>query len=421
MKTLKRASLNYFLTSIFLLVLIAFISPLSNCAHAQLRISNLTLESGSDRREGAVYRARLVYANIDALIRIDSLVNGASIIDVDQTNVGFDDAFQPRIQSGGNGTSYAVFTFRFVRANTNIAEVLGSVTVANIDLDGNNNLKEFSEFDMGGGRATFMSNTPEIMVRNNNGRFYGENISGREYSGIDTAADAVMYKVSRNMVTQFSVRLGAIVSNGAVAARQYSVYMRDFDISNPISLPLTLLNFSAIVKDNNKVNLNWTTTDHKEFSHFVLQRSTDGKNYKDVMTLFTEPVATSAVNQYSYADNITGIGSGVVYYRLQMVDVDTKYQYSPIRMVRLNTNNMVQIQTFPNPVTSELRVTIPSNWQEKTTTYEIYSSNGMLVSRTQIARAAQVQQLNVQSLGSGNYIIRVTNGQEMSSSKFVKY
>jgi hypothetical protein len=90
-------------------------------------------------------------------------------------------------------------------------------------------------------------------------------------------------------------------------------------------------------------------------------------------------------------------------------------------MVRLNAVNTVKIQTFPNPVITELRVTIPANWQEKTTTYEIYNSSGSLVKRSQIARAAQVQQINVQSLGSGNYIIRVTNGQEVSSSKFVKY
>ncbi|MFN5136113.1 MAG: T9SS type A sorting domain-containing protein [Chitinophagaceae bacterium] len=183
-------------------------------------------------------------------------------------------------------------------------------------------------------------------------------------------------------------------------------------------LPVTLLNFDAILKTD-KVNLSWTTTDHTNFSHFVLQRSSDGKNFKDVVTM-THVTVNSAINLYNYKDDVNGM-SNMVYYRLQMVDVDTKFQYSPVRMVRLNAANTVKIQTFPNPVTSELRVTIPTNWQEKTTTYEIYNSNGSLINRTQIARAPQVQQFNVQSLGSGNYIIRVTNGQEVSSSKFVKY
>ncbi len=420
MKTLSSFFGNL-LKRILLFILLVTSFATSESVNAQLKITNLTRESGLNYQPGSVYRSRSVYTNIDALIRIDSLVNGASIVNIDESGFGYNDAFQPRIQSGGNGVSYAVFTIRFVKENTNIPELLLSLTATNLDLDGNINLKEFCEFDLGGGLATFMSNSPEIMVRNNNGKYHAQNISGIDYAGIDTSADAVMFKVQRNLVSSFTVRLGAIVTNNASASRQYSVYMKDFEISNPATLPLTLLNFDAILKEDIKALLNWTTTDHKEFSHFVLQRSTDGRNFKDVMTLFTEPVETSAVNQYSYTDNIYGIGSGVIYYRLQMVDVDTKYQYSPIRMVRLNTNNNIQIQTFPNPVTSELRVTIPSGWQEKNLSYEIYNNNGMLVSRTQVARAAQVQQLNVQSLGSGNYIIRVTNGQVMSSSKFVKY
>jgi Secretion system C-terminal sorting domain len=387
---------------------------------SQVKFTTGALESGTNKEAGAVYRFKSVLPNVDALITIDSLVNGASIVDIDQSGYGFEDAFQPRIQSGGNGVSYGVFTIRFVQANSTTSILLGSITPTNLDLDGNNNLKEFCEFNLNGGTATYMSNSPEIMVSADGSKFMAQNVSGKEYAGIDTAADAVMFKVKRNNVTQFTVRLGATVSNNSQAARQYSVYLKDFEISNAASLPLTLLNFDAILKSE-KVNLIWSTTEHKNFSHFVLQRSTDAKNFKDVMTLMTDNTTASSVNQYSYNDIISNVNSSVIYYRLQMVDLDSKYEYSPVRLVRLNASNMVQVQTFPNPVTSELRVTIPSNWQEKNTVYEIYNSNGSLVSRTQVARAVQVQQLNVQSLGSGNYIIRVTNGQEISSSKFIKY
>lgn len=159
------------LTSI-LIVQFFFTSLLSN---AQLKFVNLVHEGGTDKQVGAIYRAKSVYTNIDALVRIDSLVNNATIVDIDQTNVGFNEAFQPRIQSGGTGVSYAVFTIRFVKANSNTIEFLGLFTATNLDLDGNNNLKEFCEFDLGGGgNAVFMSNTPEIMVMNKSGRYYGQ-------------------------------------------------------------------------------------------------------------------------------------------------------------------------------------------------------------------------------------------------------
>ena len=89
-------------------------------------------------------------------------------------------------------------------------------------------------------------------------------------------------------------------------------------------------------------------------------------------------------------------------------------------MIRLSASTMVQVQTFPNPVTNELRVMIPNNWQGKMIAYEIYTNAGLLVKRIQNASAAQIQQINVQSLSTGNYIIRVMNGSEKSVSKFIK-
>lgn len=389
-------------------------------AKAQLVFKDPTIEIGNDGALNTVYRFSNVTANVDALVKIDSIVNGAKLIEIDQTGFGFDNALQPKIQSGGNGTSYVVFSVKFVASNTTNPVTLSSITPTNLDLDGNNNLKEFCEFNLQGGTATFMSNNPEISVTANNGKFLAQNVAGNEYAGIDTTASAVMFYVKRSNVSQFSFRLGAIVTENSIAARQYSVYMKEFKIENPFTLPLTLLNFGAVVK-NEKVQLNWSTTNHKDFSHFILQKSNNGRDFKDVMTMMTDATDFSTVHQYAYKDDVSNANATVIYYRLQMVDANTKFEYSPIRMVRLNAVTAVQIQAFPNPVTSELRVTIPISWQEKNVTYEIYNSNGSLLSRVQKNNAVQIQQLNVSSLGSGNYIIRVTNGQEISTTKFIKH
>lgn len=388
-------------------------------ANAQLKLSNLTLEGGTNRLVGAIYRAKSVFTNVDALIRIDSLVNGATVTNIDDDGTGYRDAFQPRIRSGNSGSSYVVFSIQFVKPNSTSAEFLGSVTVTNLDLDGNNNIRETGEIDLGGGSATYMSNTPEISVTNRNGSFFAQNIGGRDYNGIDTSADAVMYKVTNNNVTRFTLRLGAVVMNSSSSERQYSIYMKDFAISNPASLPLTLLNFNAVNKENNKVELSWMTTDHKDFSHFELERSTDGKNFSKVMMMMTES-NSSAQKSYSYRDNTEGLNTKLVYYRLRLVDIDEHFTYSPVRMVRFAGENKIQIHTFPNPVVSELRIQIPAQWQDKATVYEVFSSTGVMVQRLQVARASQIQQLNVQSLGSGNYIVRVSNGSEVNTSKFIK-
>ncbi|HEX4958006.1 MAG TPA: T9SS type A sorting domain-containing protein [Lacibacter sp.] len=390
-------------------------------AKAQLTFINPVLTSGTALQQGAVYRFTNVAPNTNGFVRIDSIIGGAQIMQLDNNSAGFGNGFQPVIRSGGRGASYVVFSFTFVNALTNAPVSLANLTTELLNIDGDNNTKEIADILMTGGSPSILHSGADVSTSIVNNEIIARNVAGNETGSIDTADVNMMYRAIQTNVTTSRVRFGTIKSNNAPTTRQHSLYYRNFSsASNSTTLPLTLLNFAAVLKSE-KVNLSWATTEHTDFSHFVVQRSTDGKNFKDVMTLLTDAVVSSAVNQYGYNDNISGVNATVVYYRLQMVDNDGSFQYSPIRLVRLNAANKVQIQAFPNPVVNELRVMIPINWQEKATTYEIYNSNGALVSRTKVANAAQVQQLNVQSLGSGNYIIRVTNGQEMSSSKFVKY
>jgi len=185
------------------------------------------------------------------------------------------------------------------------------------------------------------------------------------------------------------------------------------------SLPVSLISFQANLKEQT-ASLNWITSNHFNFSHYVVERSTDGRNFEQAAMVFADASNSNATNGYSYQDNLKNSTAKTIYYRLKMVDIDQKYSYSEVRMVRLVTENKIQVSTFPNPVVNELRVMVPAEWQEKTLTYEIYNSNGVMMSRVQNAKAAQVQQLNVQSLNSGNYIVRVSNGSTVSTSKFVK-
>lgn len=389
-------------------------------ANAQLDFSNPILISGTDKEAGAVYKFVNVAANANGTMTIDSIIGGATILHMDDNGFGFAGGFQPLIKSGGKGVSYVVFTFRLEDKISGLSIQLANITANLLDIDGNSNINEFADIEMGGGIANYMSPLPQIALANTGGKITGINTAGIEVGGIDTTAHEVMYQVKQTNVNTMRVRFGTVNTTNSQSTRQYSLYFRTFTIANFSSLPLTLLNFGATLKAE-KVQLNWLTTNHKDFSHFILQKSTDGKNFKDVMTMLTDATDFSAVHQYAYKDDVTGANATVIYYRLQMVDADSKFEYSPIRMVRLNAVTAVQIQAFPNPVTSELRVTIPISWQEKNVTYEIYNSNGSLLSRVQKNNAVQIQQLNVSSLGSGNYIIRVTNGQEISTTKFIKH
>lgn len=94
-----------------------------------------------------------------------------------------------------------------------------------------------------------------------------------------------------------------------------------------------LVSFDGKYKDNSKVTLNWVTMAQKNASHFIMQRSVDGTHYADAALLFIREGLTNEETAYHYADHIKPEKTGMVYYRLKMVDADGQFSYSqPIRI-----------------------------------------------------------------------------------------
>jgi hypothetical protein len=93
--------------------------------------------------------------------------------------------------------------------------------------------------------------------------------------------------------------------------------------------------FTVMLNNNNKVDLKWTTEMETNLSHIMVEKSIDGKNFKEAALVFTYG-NTTAKSEYSFADNISKIKSGAVYYRLRIVDVDGTTQYSDTRIIEIS-------------------------------------------------------------------------------------
>ncbi|HNR15765.1 MAG TPA: T9SS type A sorting domain-containing protein [Chitinophagaceae bacterium] len=381
--------------------------------------------SGTNLEVGAVYRFASVTTNVDALVTIDSLVNGAKVnkIDDNSNGTGYKAAFQPAVQSGNFiGSSYAVFTIQFVQENTTIPVILQSVNATALDLDGNSTLKEFVEIGYGAGATmSYWMGTPDILVSQLiTGAYYARNILGIERSGIDTASLANMFTATKSDVSSYTLKYGTITSNRTSATRQFSLYMKGFAYP-PSTLPVSLTAFSASL-NNNKVDLKWTTASEINVSHFVVEKSTDGSNYSDAGMVFSYGSAFETAN-YTLSDNISGTQSKVIYYRLRSVDIDGKSQLSATRIIRIDSkeSNSIAILTYPNPVNNELRITVPANWQNKKAVYELFNANGQIAKRTETANSSQTEVINVTSLAPGFYIVRVSCEGQVAQQKIVKH
>lgn len=177
------------------------------------------------------------------------------------------------------------------------------------------------------------------------------------------------------------------------------------------TLPLTLLNFTAS-KKNNLVDLSWQTADEINTSHFTIQRSSDGANFKAVGNVNAKG-SGSIKNNYSFSDNIASVTTNKVYYRLQMFDKDGKNSFSKIVPVDIKLSG-VSFTIKPNPARSYC--TVVTNADNATMT--IINLSGKVVFKQTLSSAGE-HKINVSAIAKGMYIARIVSPEGTSAQKLV--
>jgi len=403
----------------------------------ELRFRDPELSSGIDKQDGAVYRFRNVITsggpNVDALVKITARSsNQVKLLDIDKKTTGHDKAFQPQITYGDNNSPAGIsdwwmeFEFTFVSSSNGAGAKVDSFRLTAIDIDGNGDkINEWVSF-YNEKAYTLESNTvlQALNVLDILGVLVGKKFSGptTNFVDIDTSATAVMVTNLYQNTNTFKIRAGAhsTGANGA-ADRMYSFYFKSFDYQAPATfhLPLVLNQFNATLSGK-KVNLNWVTGMEKELSHFVIERSANGVDYVEAGKVSAKGSSNVKID-YSFQDELNSSAKGMLYYRLKMVDIDNKYQYSPVRVIRVAAlNDEVKILAYPNPVTTELRVTLPQDWQNTKLSFTLYNVNGQAVKQVVNNKSGQTETINVADVPVGLYMMKVVNGDQMAVQRIVK-
>ena len=170
----------------------------------------------------------------------------------------------------------------------------------------------------------------------------------------------------------------------------------------PSPLPIRLLNFDAFVDEDAVVQLNWKTAAEINNDYFIVERSIDGENWKEVLNM-SGAGNSSTIIDYNGADENPYIG--ITYYRLKQVDFDGKYTYSKIKVIELKSNQQSSVTVYPNPFSNQL--TIEGN-KEEMEEYHLYNLLGNDV--TNQIRTVQSNNrsvvLDVSTLQSGVYFVK---------------
>jgi hypothetical protein len=401
-----------------------------------LVFKNPQLVDGSAGQNGAVYRFPLVTNNVDALITIAGRSNGmVKLLNIDMSHLGHDKAFQPQVTYNNNTTPGGVsdwwmeFQVSFVRTNTSVSVPVDSFDLTALDIDGNGDrIYEWVCFyDLK--TSTFELNT---LLQSSTLLDYilgllspvGKKFTGptTNYLDVDTSATRVMTSLHYENKSNFKMRVGGHSTGSQGASdRMYSFWFKAFNYQAPVqsTLPVKLSAFNARLNDK-KVALSWTTSMEKNVSHFTIQRSLNGSDYSDIGMLFTSG-DSEIQRDYQFSDDIKHLSKGVVYYRLKMVDLDGKFEYSPGRVIRIDSQTETPtVLAYPNPVTDNLRITLPAAWQNNKITIDVMNTNGQLIKRVTNNKANQTETVDVRELAVGLYMIRVSNGSETAVQRIIK-
>lgn len=169
------------------------------------------------------------------------------------------------------------------------------------------------------------------------------------------------------------------------------------------TLPVKLSEFK-LVSNANGVTLSWKTSLEINSSHFEIERSADGKVWGSKGSV--NAAGNVSVDQnYSFTDAVPVNGTN--YYRLKIVDIDAKYEYSTIKSVSFTAASL-NVIAGPNPAYSFLTINVitPGNDPYR---LRLISRSGQVVLDQKYAATNNRLQLNVSNYTDGTYFLEVTN------------
>jgi hypothetical protein len=403
----------------------------------ELAFKNATLISGTAGQDGAIYRFPAVNNGVDALVKITRRSSAlVKLVNIDLGNTGHDKAFQPQVGYGNGSTNSSAdwwmeFQVSFVQANTMTTTTVNNFNVTALDIDGNGDrMSEYVSFY--NQRSYTVENNSALRVTSlldlllglllptSGKRFDGVR---NDYSGVDTSVTSVMTTNNYQNSNTMTLRTGGKTTGATddINDRMYSFWFKGFTYQAPAVsfLPVTLINWNATYANSN-VSLKWSTTIEKNASHFMVERSTDGVDYTDA-AMIVAAGNSEITRNYSFTDKIPAGNTGVIYYRLKMVDMDGRTKTSDIRIVRIGkSNETVKVVAYPNPVVTDVRITIPQAWQDKKVDYQLVNTNGQTIKSFTIQHASQTEVVSMAQVPAGMYIMKVTNGNAVSTQAIVK-
>ena len=253
-----------------------------------------------------------------------------------------------------------------------------------------------------------------------------------------TTQDANSVQTSVNFISNTDLHLNTgSIGNVVLAGTPIAHVSTDFDNQNRSTsypymgadenstpVPVTLTTFTATATGGD-VLATWTTASEINASHFNVEASVDGVNYRVVGNVKARGNSTINSNySFTHKDAPRVMNASTIYYRLVSVDVDRTSSTSRRVLVNFNarTSTIQNTVAYPNPFTDKLHLAI-STEMAGDVSIAVYDMRGQLIhnqTNSLINGTNTIEVNSTQAWQKGIYFMRITSANETKIIKLVK-
>ncbi len=202
------------------------------------------------------------------------------------------------------------------------------------------------------------------------------------------------------------------VNNNAVGTFQYivrdsavNVCIADtFDVIVSSVLPVTLTSFSATLNQN-KVVLDWVTSQEINNRYFTLEKSNNGINF-NYLAKINAAGNSNSVTSYQFID--AAPFDGINYYRLSQTNMDGVSKYFEVKKIN-NKSNKDFYSTIYNVGNNKVNITITSNKTDNVSLRVIDVQGKTLLQNNIVVQNGNTT--NQVTIPSGIYVVLLVNKQ----------
>lgn len=172
-------------------------------------------------------------------------------------------------------------------------------------------------------------------------------------------------------------------------------------------LPISSASLEAKLQDDG-VALTWTVLNEKNMQSYVVEKSTNGRNFSVAGTVSAK-AGSNANSVYSLFDATPALGAN--YYRIKMVNMDGSFTYTTVAEINISHNGIMLMTISPNPVRNGRIMVHFDNVPEGKYIATVFSSNGKPVTTKEIQHpgGSAVYPMPTRAMANGMYDVTIRN------------